>query len=383
MSQWAYALSQGAAAAADSVTRGIDKKLKEDADARAANRDLDIKMRILAAQEMMVQRAEERKRQGNIAMGTEIDAKAKGMLASNDASAINASLGSTIDPADPEAAATLAAIRENPAAAAAYGLKDVTPIDRVRARGEAARSLGYLDAARESSEEERNLLTDQRNKALDEAAKRRDEIAQQQAERQTRVAEATAVHQRAMLKAQEDRATAADKRAEEQAAANERRATTEALRGANAEIKGLEKELANPMLDPAQAKIVQTQLNTARAEAASYRQALAAAGLPASEPSAPAADNDPLGIRKKGANGGPAPSSAAAAAPAVASVSRAPTAPSDPIQKATPAQLWAAASGTDALQKKVAIEELKRRGLLKDEAADASGLLASGRFGPA
>lgn len=57
---WAYAMSQGAAAAAGAGADMIDRQMKEDAEARAADRKLQDAERLMAIQEAMKNRAAER-----------------------------------------------------------------------------------------------------------------------------------------------------------------------------------------------------------------------------------------------------------------------------------------------------------------------------------
>lgn len=59
MADWGYALGQGIAAGAKTAGGLIDASIKEDADIRAANRQLDTQTRLLAAQEAMQKRVQE------------------------------------------------------------------------------------------------------------------------------------------------------------------------------------------------------------------------------------------------------------------------------------------------------------------------------------
>lgn len=59
MADWGYAIGQGIGAGAKSASGIIDTQIKEDADARAADRQLDLQMRLQASQEAMQERARE------------------------------------------------------------------------------------------------------------------------------------------------------------------------------------------------------------------------------------------------------------------------------------------------------------------------------------
>lgn len=205
---------------------------------------------------------------------------------------------------------------------------------------------------------------------------------EKQLERQNTLAQATLEHQKRMAEIASTQAASADKRAEQAVAQAQRQATAAALKGVSDDIKALEKESADPMLDPAKKKVIERQIANLRTEGEGYRKALAAGGLPTPEAPAPSAapsGNDPLGLRKPASTPAPAARNSAPGADPVPKGGMLATA--DPIQKATDAQLWAAVSGNDAMQKQFAIAELKRRGLLKDEETVGGG----GRmnFGPA
>jgi hypothetical protein len=59
MADWGYALGQGIGAGAKSASGIMDAQIKEDADIRAANRQLELQERLNASQELMQQRARE------------------------------------------------------------------------------------------------------------------------------------------------------------------------------------------------------------------------------------------------------------------------------------------------------------------------------------
>lgn len=59
MADWGYALGQGIGAGAKSASGIIDSQLKEEAELRAADRQLDYQQRLMAAQELMQERARE------------------------------------------------------------------------------------------------------------------------------------------------------------------------------------------------------------------------------------------------------------------------------------------------------------------------------------
>lgn len=372
---WAYAIGQGVAGAAASGVHSIDQAQKEELDNRAANRDLDIKERLLAAQQQLQFQADDRKRAIATQQGQAITTGATGLLNSAAAGSINAGFGSAIDPNDPDSAATLAAIRSNPAAMKAYGLAPEDDLTKARARSDSARNLGDLPAAGEEDKNVRNLVTDKAANAKDERESRRLDILQdwqqQQAERQSTLAQATLTYQQKML-------SASDTRAQEQIAREQRAATAKALDGVAAQMKDLETESKDISTEPARKTEIQKSLASLRNEASSYRQALAGAGLPGAS-AAPAALPPPkegdivqgltfTGGDPRDKNNWKAASAAGrqpAPAPAAKAGLLASAGSNDgDLSKATPAQLWAAVDSTDPLQKKYATDELRRRGLL-------------------
>lgn len=381
MAEWAYGLSQGIAGAAGSAVTSVDAKMKEELDNRAANRDLDIKIRLMAANQQLQYQADDRKRALALKQGKDIGTAATGLLNSDVATKINSTLGSEIDPNNPESRATIEAIRNNPAAAARYGVEPDSDLVKGKARAEAARGIGDLSAAAEEDKNVRNLVQDQRNVKNDETTNRRLDITEtfqkNMQERQQTLAEATLKYQRRMADSADSRATAAESR-------EQRAATAKALDGVNSDIKALEKESADMMLDDGRRKAAQQQLQDARKEAADYRKRLAGAGVPGAAQDTPA----PLPVPKAGdviqgmkfKGGDPrdktnweAPAAAPKAAPApTKSGGLLATADDGDLAKATPAQLWKAVESPDPLQKKFATAELRRRGLLAAEPSEST-----------
>jgi hypothetical protein len=78
MANWGYAISQGLAGGANAIGILADQQLKEDAETRAANRQLDIQMRLDAARELGAQRAAEYKQAQAAKRAQEINAGADG-----------------------------------------------------------------------------------------------------------------------------------------------------------------------------------------------------------------------------------------------------------------------------------------------------------------
>lgn len=316
---WAYAVSQAVGGAAQSAVAGVDRQLKDEADQRAANRELDLKTRLMAADEAMKNRIEDRKRAKAVDQGQAINTGATGLLNTAAAGNINASFGSQIDPANPDSAATLAAIRANPAAMKAYGLPEEDDLTKARARHAAAQNQGDLAAASEVDKDVRNLVGDKRNADKDKTDNRRLDETQahnmEMEKRQSAMAQATLTYQNRMLEAAKSRDEAQQKREETKATAEMRQATGKALDGANAVIKSLEKEVADPMLAPEVQKVSRVQLQRAMAEAEGYRKLLAGAGvdggLPEATPAAAPAGRPPLSSFEKAGKPAPAPASAA------------------------------------------------------------------------
>jgi hypothetical protein len=286
MADWGNAVGQGLAAAANSGVDTIDRQMKEEADNRAANRDLDIKIRLAAATQQLQYQADDRKRALAVQQGKTINEGATGLLNSNVATRINSTLGSAIDPNNPDSKATIETIRNNPDAAKAYGVEPDSDLVKAKARADSARNIGDLSAAAEEDKNVRNLVTDQRNAKTDETANRRldlmETFQQKMQERQQTLAEATLSYQKRMANSADARATATEKH-------EMRAATAKALDGANADIKALEKEATSvENMDPANQKRIQSQLQLLRGEAAGHRRALASGGLPAVDaPAAP------------------------------------------------------------------------------------------------
>lgn len=385
-----YAIAQGVAGAAASGVTTIDQQLKEEADNRAANRDLDIKQRLAAAQQQLQFQADDRKRALAVQQGQAVTTGATGLLNSAAASNINSSLGSAIDPNDPDSAASLAAIRSNPAAMKAYGLSPEDDLTKAKARSDAARNLGDLAAAGEEDKNVRSLVVDKRNEATDAATNRRldqqEKFQEQQSTRQQTLAEATLKHYQVME-------SNSDSRAKEQAAREARSATAAALVGVSQQLKDLETEAKDMTIEPARKADIQKQLTSLRTEAATYRQALAGVGVQggASAPSSlppPKVGDIVQGLTFSGGdprdknNWKPAAATSASASSSAASATKGgllstAVANEGDLSKATPAQLWAAVSSDDPLQKQYATAELRRRGLLAPEPDAAAAIPAN------
>lgn len=269
-----------------------------------------------------------RQRAAGVQMGADISAEEERLRNVQDAEAINKQFGSSMSAED------AAALRGNEAARSAYGLLAPTRQSDLERRAAAAENLGYLDAARESrsqlSTEVQNQRYDEQTKTAErrldeEVAWRKDQAkrAERREDRMDRMAEA-------QLAFTKSRAGKEDARAEQMAEREQRAATAAALRGAETDVKQLQKDLADPLLDPAQKEALQRDLTTARADARRFRQALAGAGLEGS--GAPSKPFNPDDFRIGGSQpeAQREPSGQRSAAPAA----RAPA----PSERLTPAQ---------------------------------------------
>lgn len=297
-SEWAYALAQGAEAAALSASKSIGDSIKEEASARDEERKSALRLKELTALERIKEeamiRAEERKRERAAKMGKEIDAKAEGLLNSpeaqgkrrlDDASSINAKLGSQIDPSNPESQEALDAIRKSPGAMTAYGLLGESRAEALQRRADAARSLGYLEANRDLNVEAASLRREASDKARGEREEKRlDEIERANRAREVRqddVAKANAAYQKALAENGAARATEAAQR-------DRITATKEALKGAESELKEVRERMKDPLRDETLKKADNARIAALEREAGDYRKALASGGLPpASGPSGP------------------------------------------------------------------------------------------------
>jgi hypothetical protein len=222
-----------------------------------------------------------RDRQGAVQMGQDITKTTAQLQNERDAAAINAANGSSMSAADAEV------LRNNPEARKAYGLLGATRQTDLEDRATAAEKLGYMDAAEGSRRQLQTEIGNQRNQKLDEnadaARKDEKEWRQQQAalanKREDRMANLAA----AELALRKASLAKADSRESGMAEREARMATVAALRGAEAEVKLLAKEAADPMLAPEQKAVVMEQLEAARRETKQYRSALASAGLDGSK----------------------------------------------------------------------------------------------------
>lgn len=239
----------------------------------------------------------QRDRSAQVQQGVDIGAAVNQSQNQRDAEAINAKFGSTMSAEDAQA------LRTNPAARQAYGLLGSTRQSDLEDRANAAESLGYLDAARETRNALNTEVQNQRNKSLDENADKRldaetkwrkdqADLAARQEDRRARIAEADVAFRKSQV-------AKADSRETQMAEREQRSATMAALKGYETDIKQLSKDAADPLLAPEQKRIVDQQIAEARAEASRLRKALAGAGLEGSE--APKKSFDPNDYRIGGA----------------------------------------------------------------------------------
>lgn len=258
----------------------------------------------------------QRDRSAQVQQGVDIGAAVNQSQNQRDAEAINAKFGSTMSAEDAQA------LRTNPAARQAYGLLGSTRQSDLEDRANAAESLGYLDAARETRGALQAEIGNQRNKDLDESTTRRldqqekrqeqiDKFNQRREDRLDRLASA-------QLAFQQSRAGKEDARAEQMAEREQRSATVSAMKGAETDIKQLQKELADPLLAEEQKKVIQQQIEQARSDARRFRNALSGAGLEGSDTAPKKFNPDDYRI------GGAAPSRQAPAAQAQAAPQRVP-----------------------------------------------------------
>jgi hypothetical protein len=237
-----------------------------------------------------------RQRQAGIAQGSQISSEAKRLLGESDAAALNAKFGTS---ATAEDAAVLAA---NPEARKAYGLPAVDRLGSLETRATAAENLGYLEASKEARGLIQTEITNLRNEANDKATNRRLDMAEANSARSAARQEALAAAQIAHMKSQ---AAYQSNRDELQDKKEARLATYNALNGANQDIKSIEKQLSDPMIDEKLKGILSIQLSTTRDEAKRLRVALAGAGLGGSAVPEPKTGFDPS---KYPIGGKPAPS---------------------------------------------------------------------------
>lgn len=301
-SEWAYALAQGGAAAAGMASKQLGDQMREERDTAEEKRKSEIRIaeatKIAEMNDQLREKAELRRRQRDATMGKEIDAKAKGMLSEEDAAKINAGMGSQIDPSNPESKASLDAIRANPEAAKRYGLLEDTELDQTRRRAEAARGLGYTDAAKELDTHRTNLRREkteaERTKAMDKRTDLMDEIAEKRDKRQQELNER-------MLKAAEARDKA-------QSAREERQALSIALKDVQENIKALEKDketLAKDLSVDEKAKAearkkIDALIQRERAAGEEYRKRLTSKGDDSPPSGAPKAEGAPRPAPKVG-----------------------------------------------------------------------------------
>lgn len=231
----------------------------------------------------------QRQRQAGVQQGQDIGSVVNQMQNQRDADAINAANagvegGSNISAADAQI------LRTQPAARQAYGLLNPTRQSDLEDRATAAEKLGYLDAAKETRNTLQTEITNQRNQSLDESMNKRldqqaeaNKISQEYQNRREDRLDRLASAQMAFSQA---RANKEDARADQMAEREQRQATAAAMKGAETDIKGLQKEMADPMLAPEQKQVLQNQLDLARSDARRFRASLGGAGIEGSGPKA-------------------------------------------------------------------------------------------------
>jgi hypothetical protein len=151
MANWGQILAGGVSAAADSASGILGKQIQEDADKRAADRQLANQERLMATQEMMKQRAKEWDQNAAKSRAMEINAKADGILGAGTSEPVVGYEGDSGD--------------VGVAKGAIPGNAEASDIDRVRARTRAAEELGYMTEAKEA----RGILDVERKLSADEA----------------------------------------------------------------------------------------------------------------------------------------------------------------------------------------------------------------------
>ncbi len=223
-----------------------------------------------------------RQRQAGIKQGQDIDLATTNLQNERDAAAINASNsgvegGSSMSPADAQV------LRNQPEARKAYGLLTPTRQSDLEDRATAAEKLGYLDAAKETRGQLQTEVTNQRNQAIDESTNKRldqqdaankatQQYQQRREDRLDRLASA-------QLEFSKARANKDDARAEQMADREQRSATVAAMKGVETDLKILQRDMADPMLQPEQKAVLQGQKDQLMAEHNRYRSALAGAGI--------------------------------------------------------------------------------------------------------
>lgn len=224
----------------------------------------------------------DRARSAGVKQGQDIGTETRRLQNERDAAAINSREGSSMTAEDAQV------LRDKPEARKAYGLLGASRTTDLEDRATSAENLGYLDAARETRGMLQTETANQRNADLDASTNRRLDVQEKNAKfaqeyqmrresRMDRLAESQLTFQKARAEKEDARSGLIEIK-------EQRAATSAALRGANDDIKSLQKEAADPMLEPEQKAIVDDQLKEARSEAARYREALAAVGVPGSKP---------------------------------------------------------------------------------------------------
>jgi len=252
----------------------------------------------------------QRQRQAGIAQGSQIASEASRLRGQSDAAAINAKFGSNA------AAEDVAALDNNPGARKAYGLPELGRLGSLETRAQAAENLGYLDASRETRGLIQAEIGNLRNEANDKATNRRLDLAEANSARSAARQEALAAAQIAHIKAQTAYQSSQDELLYKKEA---RSATYDALNGANQDIKGIEKQMSDPMIDENLKGILNIQLSSTRDEAKRLRTALARSGLEGSEKPESKTGFDPA---KYQIGGKPVPTTSAGTGDAIASRSQ-------------------------------------------------------------
>lgn len=246
-------------------------------------------------------------RQAGIQQGQDISNETQRLQNQRDADAINAANagvegGSNMSAAD---AATLRTAPEE--ARKAYGLLAPTRQSSLEDRATAAANLGYLDAAREARGELQTEVQGQRfdqqskdtNRRLDQQEKRQEALDKYQQRREDRLDRIS----EAQISYQKSRDSRNDEKSEQAAVREERAATVAAMKGAETDVKQLQKEIADPMLAPEQKAVLQGQLDLARADARRFRNALGGAGIDGGQK--PTGTFDPNNYRSGGSSDKP------------------------------------------------------------------------------
>lgn len=167
MANFGYALAKGLEGGANAIGLLADQKIREDADARAADRALANQERLMAAQEMMKQRAKEWDQSQAKTRALEIRDKAKGILGGGTSEPV---IGYEGDSGD-----------IGVAQGSIPGDVGASDLDIARAEYRAAKDLGYANEAKDSRAilefERRSQSDENRDRAQTDANILREKIA--------------------------------------------------------------------------------------------------------------------------------------------------------------------------------------------------------------